>query len=226
MLMSISHADAGNQTSEGPVLSPWGHSDILAWAAAKSRVWVHGSAVAGVCVDICDPSYHQWSGLLPEATMTGRPMLLPGAMSGSVVLSSQGLCWCPRPMLSPKAMWMSSVLVCPLRPRWYARAVQTWSHLSLAVALGLANPVPRLVSTVKLALVADAQESCPSFSSAEWWHGWGRDALPHLALWHIDRRAGLEGMGVGEIYLPLPSADLGRWGPVSLLGKHQLALVV
>lgn len=48
----------------------WGnHGEVLAWAAAKGHVPVHGPAAVRVYVDVCDPSYHRrpskclWSGL-------------------------------------------------------------------------------------------------------------------------------------------------------------------
>lgn len=77
-------------------------------AATKSHVWVCGpAAVGGICVNVCDLSYHQkppetmWifedyaaAGdmpvLLSEAMGTCRPRLLPGIISGYGVLWQLG----------------------------------------------------------------------------------------------------------------------------------------
>lgn len=70
--------------------------DAWAEAATENRVWVPGSATAGVRVNVCGPGYHQgplcypWSGLPPEITSLAVPALClaglapQGGMGGPV----------------------------------------------------------------------------------------------------------------------------------------------
>lgn len=113
----------------GDCMTTWGHyDDVQAQAATMGKV------TARVCADVCVPHCH-WRPLAVSGLGCHlrpceclRAMLTPGDILIWVSMlplgsglslwlyGNHGLCWCLRPVLRPKAMWMS--LGWHWRPCW------------------------------------------------------------------------------------------------------------